>query len=150
MALGDDVIIKMFELCTDVPMDEIKKMEKEMKSGANPRDYKMKLAFTIVGQYNDQAAAREAEKHFKGLFQEKEAPKEMKVFKTSKEKINIIDVLVEAGLCASNGDAKRNIEQGGVKADGHILEGWDVDIMPTKEGVVIQKGKRHFVRVIKK
>ena len=150
MALGDDVIIKMFELCTDVPMDEIKKMEKEMKSGANPRDFKMKLAFTVVEQYNNKDAAQAAEKHFKGLFQAKETPDEMKILKTSKDKINIIDVLVESGLCASKGDAKRNIEQGGVKAEGHILEGWDVDIMPTAEGVVIQKGKRHFVRVIKK
>lgn len=150
MALGDDVILKMFELCTNVPLDNIKKMEDEMAGGANPRDFKMKLASTIVEQYNDKDAAKAAAEHFKNLFQKKDTPDEMEELKTSKDKINIIDVLVESNLCASKGDAKRNIEQGGVKADGHVLEGWDVEIVPSKEGVVVQKGKRHFVKVIKK
>jgi len=150
MALGDDVIIKMFELCTDAPMGEIAKMEKEMKAGANPRDYKMKLAFTIVGMYHNSESAERAEKHFKNLFQEKETPEEIEEYAINKEKINIIDLLVDSGMVASKSDAKRLIEQGGVKANGHVLEGWDVDIMPDKKGVVIQKGKRHFLRIIKK
>ena len=150
MALGDDVILKMFELCTNVPLDNIKKMEDEMAGGANPRDFKMKLASTIVEQYNDKDAAKAAAEHFKNLFQKKDTPDEMEELKTSKDKINIIDVLVESNLCASKGDAKRNIEQGGVKVDSHVLEGWDAEIVPSKEGVVVQKGKRHFVKVIKK
>jgi len=150
MALGDDVILKMFELCTDVAMDDIKKMESEMAGGANPRDFKMKLAFEIVEQYNDRAAAKKAEEHFKNLFQKKDAPDEMAELNVTADKINIIDVLVDSKLCQSKGDAKRNIEQGGVKADNHVLEGWDVEIIPTEEGVIVQKGKRHFVKVIKK
>lgn len=150
MALGDDVILKMFELCTDIPMGDIRKMKDEMANGANPRDFKMKLAFEIVARYNDKGAAKKAEEYFKNLFQKKETPDQMVELKISFDKINIIDALVESGLCASKGDAKRIIEQGGVKADGHILEGWDADIIPTSKGVVVQKGKRHFVKVIKK
>lgn len=149
MALGDEVILKMFAYCTDVAKDEIKDMAQKMSQGANPRDFKMKLAFEIVSIYNGEAAAKKAEQHFKGLFQRKDVPDRMKILKLD-EKINILDFLVRAKMAASRGDARRLIEQGGVKVDGHILEGWDVDIVPTKKGVVLQKGKRHFVKIVKK
>jgi len=150
MALGDDVIIKMFELCTDVPMADIKKMEKDLAAGANPRDLKARLAFTITEMYSSANDARRAEEHFNNLFKDKGVPEEIETYAVNKEKINIIDVLVDSGLVGSKSDAKRLIEQGGIKADGHTLEGWDVDIVPTAKGVVIQKGKRHFIKVIKK
>ncbi|MDD4995249.1 MAG: tyrosine--tRNA ligase [Patescibacteria group bacterium] len=149
MALGDDVIMKMFELCTDLAMEEINKISAGLKSGANPRDAKMRLAFEIVKIYNNESVARRAEESFKKLFQEKETPEDIKEFKTGKAKMNIIDALVDTGLAASRGDARRLIEQGGVKADGHVLEGWDTEIMPTAKGIVIQKGKRFFVKIIK-
>ena len=150
MALGDEVIIKMFAYCTDVAKDEIKKMAQEMAQGANPRDYKMRLAQEIVSLYQGAPAADKAEKHFKSLFQDKAAPTKMKVHKIAAKKINIVELLIKTGLCSSKSDARRLIEQGGVKADGHALEGWDAEVIPTAKGVVIQKGKRHFVKVIKK
>ena len=150
MALGDDVIIKMFELCTDVPMSEIKKMEKELAAGANPRDLKARLAFTITEMYSSQADAKRAENHFNNLFKDKGTPDDIDEYVIEKDKINIIELLVDSNLVGSKSDAKRLIEQGGIKADGHALEGWDVDIIPTEKGVVIQKGKRHFIKVIKK
>ncbi|MBU0648894.1 tyrosine--tRNA ligase [Patescibacteria group bacterium] len=150
MALGDEVILKMFAYCTDVSKEEIKGMAQKMSQGANPRDYKMQLAHEIVRLYNGAAAAKKAEQHFKGLFQEKAAPSKVKVYKVADKKINIVDLLIKTKLASSKSDARRLIEQGGVKADGHVLEGWDVDIIPTKKGAVVQKGKRHFIKIIKK
>lgn len=148
MALGDEVIVKMFEYCTDVPMAEVKAMEQEMKAGANPRDYKMKLARQIVLQFHGLAKAEAAERHFVGLFQEKSLPEEIKQIKI-KGKTNILDLLITGGLVASKSDGRRLIEQGGIKVDDHVLEGWDVNIFPGDKPVIIQKGKRHFLKVLK-
>ena len=59
---------------------------------------------------------------------------------------NILDLLKETNIVKSKSEAKRLIEQGGIKVDGQtIYEVGDVGI--PEEGVIIQRGKRKFVRV---
>lgn len=147
MALGDEVIIPTFRLCTDLSMDEVREMERAMKAGANPRDYKARLAETIVEMYHGKKAADTAAKNFVKLFREHAAPEEMTEIKLKAEKWNVVELLVETKLAASKSDARRLLEQGGVKIDGHTLEGTDVEVIITKAGHVLQRGKRQFVRI---
>lgn len=144
MSWSDGMIIPGFELCTRVPMAEIKEMEKEMTSGANPRDLKMRLGFEVTKLFLGEAAATEGQKHFATVIQEKEQPEDIP------EKIvndyNIVSVLVQSGLCPTRTEAKRAISQGGVKVDDKQVEASDYYLM-VKSGQVVQKGKRFFVKV---
>ena len=66
-------------------------------------------------------------------------------------KIDIIKALVLSGFCTSNGDARRNIEQGGVFVDDEkvtdIKMTLDIDKLK-KDGVIVKKGKKNFIKVI--
>ncbi len=145
MSIPDDLIIKYFRALTDMPNDEVDEMLKLYRSKSpkwNPREEKARLARTIVSMYHSEAGAKKAEENFISQFSKKETPEEIKEIKVKSK--NILDVLVESGLCASKGEARRNVEQGGVTVDGEVVKDFNFEV---KSGNVIKKGKRHFVKV---
>lgn len=143
MSWTDGMIIGGFELCTDVSDEEIAEISEQLNGDAiNPRDLKMRLAREIVTLYHSQDHAESAQEHFINLFSNKNTPDEIPEFKT--KDLNIISVLVDSGLCSSKSDARRNIEQGGVKVNDEKVTD---DSVSVAAGDVIQKGKRHFVKV---
>jgi len=147
MSMHDDLIVKYFELCTKLPMEEIIEIEQKMKKGANPRDYKAKLAFEIVKMYHGEKAAQEAEKEFNRVFKEKQIPSQIKSYKVAKkDSYKLIDLLVESKLVKSKSEARRLIEQRGVKVDGQIIDDWQKEII-VHQGMVIQVGSRRFIRL---
>ena len=143
MSISDDLIIKYFSLATRVPIEMVEQSREELAGGANPRDLKIKLAHEIVGMYHSEKSAQEAEKYFVSTFSKKEQPDEMPEVKPSS--YDIITVLVEAKFCASKGDARRQIEQGGVKVNGIKVE--TQNFASIQKGDVVQKGSRFFVRI---
>lgn len=146
MSWSDQMIALGFEICTDVPIKDIEDMTKQMKDGANPRDFKMKLAYEIVSLYKGKDQADQAKENFINVFQKKEGPGEdVKEVKVSSR--NIVDILVESGLVDSNSEAKRVIKQGGVKVNEQIVENINLQLAENKTHL-IQKGKRHFIKVI--
>ncbi|MGC9048872.1 MAG: tyrosine--tRNA ligase [Patescibacteria group bacterium] len=146
MSMRDEMILPYFELCTKVPIEEIKKAEREMKQGANPRDFKAKLAFEIVKIYHGENAANEAEKGFEKVFKKREMPTEMQKSKVKSQKYRIIDLLVETKLTPSKSQARRLVEQGGVKIDGKVIDDWQKEII-VHQGMIVQVGPRRFVRL---
>ncbi len=146
MSLNDDLIIKYFELCTDVAMAEIKDIEAELKTGSNPRDAKFKLAGEIVKLYHGEKAASQAGAEFNNVFQKGQQPDEMPVKKMEYRKWKIDDLLSELGLVSSKSDARRLVEQGGVRIDDQVLSDWKATVEVRKD-IVIQVGKRKFVRI---
>jgi len=142
MSIPDALIISYFELCTGVPFTEIKKITEELKRGANPRDVKMKLARVIVTLYHSQKAAENAGKKFAQTFQKKDVPDDIGEIKAVGK--SIVDVLIAAKFASSKTDARRLIEQGGVKIDDVVVTD---SALSVKRGSVIQKGKRFFVKV---
>ncbi|MFH1286633.1 MAG: tyrosine--tRNA ligase [Candidatus Magasanikbacteria bacterium] len=143
MSWTDEAIINGFELCTAMPTDQIDVMNEEMKSGANPRDIKMRLASEVVKTFLDEDAAMKGQEHFGSVVQGKEKPSDMREHRAQSQ--NLVDVLVEAGLCPSKTDARRTIEQGGVKLNDQKVDSIDATIQP---GDIVQKGKRGFVRIV--
>jgi len=146
MFLPDEVIIDCLEMCTELPMAEVKKIETNLKKGLNPRDAKARLAREIVGLYHGSQAAKEAEAEFEKVFAKKEAPSEVPVFKTSKKEYNIVDLLVEAKLAVSKSEARRLISQGGVKVGNKKITDQNKLIKITKN-ILVQVGKRKFLEV---
>ncbi|MCL4514695.1 MAG: tyrosine--tRNA ligase [Firmicutes bacterium] len=154
MSIPDNIMINYFELATDIPMKEIHEIEAGLKAGAlHPRDVKRRLAREIVAIYHGPAAAREAEATFDLIFKKGEAPADIPVVKVPGDELDggrawIVKLLALAGLAGSNGEARRLINQGGVRLDGQVVS--DVDFqVEIGAGRVLQAGKRHFARVEK-
>lgn len=143
MSWSDNLIGIGFELLTKISMAGINKL---MKSNVNPRDTKAKLAREIVTIYHSKKAAQEAGKEFNKIFKEKGLPTEIPRIKINRKKINILDLLVEIKLVSSKAEAKRLIEQKGVKINSKVQEDWKA-IIEIKKGLIIQVGKRHFVKI---
>jgi tyrosyl-tRNA synthetase len=142
MSLKDEYIIKYFYLITRLDVETIKSYEKELKEGANPRDYKILLAKEIVGFYFSEEEANSQEANFISTFSKKEAPDEMP--EITPESYDLISVLIESKLVDSKSNARRVIEQGGVKVNSEVVK----DIKFTvPAGAVVQKGKINFLKV---
>lgn len=145
MSMADDLIIKYFLLCTDVPLKEIDEIDKGLKAGDNPRDAKVRLASEIVTLYHNADSANSAEQEFVNVFKKGGVPDDMPEFKINGER-NIIDLLELCKLIDSRGDAKRLIAQGGVKIDDKKVDDPNKTIK-LKKDMVIQVGKRKFARI---
>jgi tyrosyl-tRNA synthetase len=107
-----------------------------------PRDGKAALARQLVNRLHGEEAARRAEEDFDLKFRKHEIPEEIEE-RTVADPNELVAVLVETGLRSSRGDARRLIEQGGVRINGQKA---DVDAK-LKDGDVLQAGKRRFVRI---
>ena len=143
MSLKDEFVIRYFTLATRVDMETIRGYQAELKKGANPRDIKMKLAVEIVRMYHSEKAARGAQEYFVSTFSKGEIPTDAPKFKP--KNYDVVSVLVESKLVSSKSEARRALEQGGVKVDGVVVK--DIHaIIPA--GSVLQKGKINFVKLL--
>ncbi len=143
MRVKDDLMPQYFELCTDVSLDEVKEMEKQMKKGTNPKEFKMRLAKEIVTLYYGAAAAKDAEEQFIAVFSQGGTPDEMPEVKVKKG-ATLIDVLVDQKLVTSKSEARRLIEQGGLKMNDETV----TSIEATAEKGILKVGKRKFLRIL--
>jgi len=147
MSWPDTIITLGLELCTDVSMEEISQINQEIKQGKmNPRDAKVRLAKEIITVHHNKEAAQEAEKEFNKIFQKKERPSEMPVYKIKAQQIDVLDLLFKIRLALSKSKAKQLIEQGGVKIDDVKIKDWKEKIT-IKDNIIVQVGKRKFVKI---
>lgn len=146
MSMSDDLIIKYMLLCTDVPLKDIDDVDKSLKSGNNPRDAKIMLAKEIVSLYYSKEDADFAEQEFINVFKKGGVPDDILSFELNGDR-NIIDLLELCELVDSRADAKRCIQQGGVKVNNVQVERSD-EVIKLEKDMVIQVGKRRFARII--
>lgn len=148
MSISDDMMWRYFELCTRVEADKIQRMKQACASGANPRDYKVELARNIVGDFHSQSEAKAAVDNFNRVFSRKETPDDIEERSVVSGNYKLARLLVETNLATSNAEARRLIEQGGVRVDGEKVFDTDAQIEPsTDRALLIQIGKRKFLRV---
>jgi len=146
MSWPDGVIVAGLELCTKLPMVEVEAARQALKAGTNPRDLKMKLAFEITKLVHGKKKGEAAQEHFVRTIQKKEAPTEVRSLKYEVRSLNIVALLVKTGLAASKSEARRLVEQGGIRIDGAVVKDAKADIDLTKEKL-LQRGKLQFVKV---
>ena len=139
MSWPDEIINIAFELCTDTPMVEVKKI-------TNPRDAKARLAKEIVAVCHNKKAAELAEKEFNKIFREKKLPSKIPSIRIKEKYLNILSLLVKTKLSSSRAEAKRLVLQKGVKIDNQLQEDWQKAI-EIKKGQVVQVGKKKFVKI---
>ncbi|MDA2935758.1 tyrosine--tRNA ligase [Patescibacteria group bacterium AH-259-L05] len=147
MSMGDDLIEQYFELCTNVSLSDINKVVIAMGRGANPRDFKEKLAYEIVKLYHGENAAHQAQDEFNRVFRDKELPQDIPTYNVKKKKYLLIDLLCESGLTLSKGEARRLIKQGAVEVDKNVIDNWQYECEP-KSGMIIKVGKRRFIKLM--
>ena len=147
MSIPDELMMRYFMLVTDMPIEEQEDMEKRLESGElHPRDAKMLLARTIVRLYHGEEAALEAEEEFKRVFQQRALPTDIPEYAMDAptEPIFVPQFCTDAGLTASNGEARRSIKAGAFKVNG---EKYTEENLTLEEGMIVQVGKRKFVKI---
>ncbi len=155
MSIPDELMVKYYRLASTVPVDQIDAIEKGLAADEiHPNRCKRDLAQNIVAAYYDEEAAKEAEAAFDRQFKQHEVPEDIPEFAadlTPNEEgtVYLAKLIADSGLTKSTGDARRMIDQGGVKINGEAVAAKAYNVAPsTLEGAVIQVGKRKFVRLV--
>ncbi|WP_426348023.1 tyrosine--tRNA ligase [Alloiococcus sp. CFN-8] len=144
MSLPDELIIKYFNLATDIHPDQVERIKERLLKGENPRNIKEELAIEITTLYCGKEEALRAKDNFNKIFQKKELPEEMEKFKLTAG-MQLSEIIRAVGFAESKSEAKRLIAQGAVKIEGiKVLQ----DEVISKGEKVLQVGKRKFGRII--
>jgi tyrosyl-tRNA synthetase len=146
MSIPDEMIVKYFLLGADSEKNKISEVEQKLKKGENPRNLKRELARTIVEKYYNKDSAVEAERHFDKIHLKKDIPDDIPEYKLDSETL-LVDVLSDAKLTASKGEARRLIKQNAVKIDKKTIQ--DINFMLKPKEVFIKVGKRRFLKIVK-
>jgi tyrosyl-tRNA synthetase len=149
MSVSDRLMWRYFELLTDLSAGEILALKTKSESGEeNPRNAKVNLAKFIIKDFHSSEAAQEAEEEFNRRFVKKEIPDDIEETSVVSQTYKLADLLLETNLAASKGEARRLVEQGGVKIDGEKVSNAQAEIkLNGDKSFMIQVGKRKFLRV---
>lgn len=153
MSIPDALVIKYYQLCTSVPVDEVESIQTGLADGsAHPNQVKRRLAREIVTLYHDAEAAGEAEAAFDRVFKQHELPDDIvEVSVDLSDEVYLPAILNELGLVPSNTEGRRAIDGGGVKVDGSVIEAGTYNVPGDSiEGRVVQVGKRRYARPVRR
>ncbi len=146
MRMGDELIVRYLTICTDMPLEEISTIQDRLNDGENPRNLKVLLAKELVTLYHSKEDAEHAEQEFIQVFSNNALPSEIPEHKVTK-RTGLLTIMVDTGLASSNGEARRLIQQGGVKMDGEVITDHSLELMGTTTGIILQRGKRKVVKI---
>lgn len=148
MSIPDTLTVRYFRYLTELGAKEASEIESELASGVlHPREAKASLAREIVSAYHGSAEAEKASEEFDRVFRAKELPEQMETILLSKNDWDIVSLLNEAKLVASKGEARRLIQQGGVKINGAKVQDEKHQVSLSQNPVTVQCGKRKFARI---
>jgi tyrosyl-tRNA synthetase len=146
MRIQDDAMRDWYTLLTSVPMEEVEK-----RLAGDFREAKAGLAEEVASFFHGREAAVAAREAFDRQFRDHEVPEDVPVVAWPKsapaEGVALANLLKDLGLEKSTSDARRNIEQGGVKLDGEIVRDPKAVVKAPPKELLIQVGKRRFARV---
>lgn len=148
MSISDTLMWRYIELLSFESLDTLRRWQKEVEAGRNPREIKVAFAQEIVARFHSQVDASQALADFEARFSRGALPDNIpeKTLRIHVDKLPISHLLKLSGLTASTSEALRMIEQGGVKLDGNKVNDKAITI-PLNATVIIQIGKRKFAKV---
>jgi tyrosyl-tRNA synthetase len=147
MSITDALMWRYYDLLSFRSNAAIAALQAEVAGGRNPRDVKFLLCEEIIERFHGRAAAVGAREEFIARFQQGEMPEDMpeKTLETGGDGIGIAAALSRCGLTASNSEAFRLIQQGGVRIDGEPVSDRGLQLRPGFSGI-LQVGKRKFCK----
>lgn len=152
MSLSDSVLPIYLTVASDLPDAQVNEFKQQLQAtSVNPRDIKLVLAKDIVRQFHNAQAAEDAEQEFLRVFSRRELPSEMETFPLVAP-TPVIDLLVATHFAPSKSEARRLVQQGGVKLDDDKIAQIDAVIAPSTDGQprILSVGRRKFVKLIGK
>ena len=151
MSISDALMPTYYELCTDVPMDEVRALTDA--NATHPREAKKRLAREIITLYHSADDAQAADDEFERVHREHQVPDDMPEVAVPAEicdadgHARVTALLVAAGLAPSSGEAKRLVQQGGVSVDGAKISD-PAGTLRVQTGQVVKVGKNRFARLL--
>ncbi len=150
MRVSDELMYRYYQLLTDIKPQELAQLKSDVQSGAkHPRDVKVNLAKFLVQRFHSLSAAQGAEDEFNRVFAQKGLPDEVKDFEVQAEsQVSLASIMVKAQICASNSEATRLIEGGGVQIDGQKIQDKKFKLdLKVGDSFLLKAGKKHFLKV---
>jgi tyrosyl-tRNA synthetase len=138
MSVSDELMFRYYELLTQYDLKAVKAL--------HPREAKANLAEELTATYHGSEAAKAARTEFDKVFARKDLPENLEEYIVDKKTVRLLDLLVTSGLTISRNEARRLIEQGGVKVNGEKIVA-DGDITVDGE-LILQAGKRKFKKIL--
>lgn len=157
MSITDELVPLYYRLCSTLSVDEVDAIDAAFAAGtADPYALKRELAANIVDLYHGEGEGQRAMAAFDAQFKKNEVPEDVPEFaasivETNEEgKVYLGKLLVDLELVRSAGDARRQIDGGGVKIDGGPVGAKCYNVEPglLSAGTVIQVGKRRWARLV--
>ncbi len=149
MSISDELMWRYYELMTDKTPEQISDLRSKCDNGeVNPRNAKVDLAKSIIADFHSFEAAAAAEEEFNRRFVEKEIPADIDQVSFAAGDHKITELLVETGLTSSKAEAKRLIEQGGVRINGEKASNTNEEVTIAGEPTLVQVGKRKFLNIV--
>ncbi len=148
MSISDELMLRYYELLSDIPLDEFNALKKGMRAGkVNPKDAKIRFAKEIVTRFHGSIEADAAHANFERVFKKKDIPEDIEVEKMTRSQIGawLPKLLAAVNMVPSTSEAKRMISQGAVTINGVKMTGEDV---PPGDELIIKVGKRKFKKVL--
>ena len=149
MSVSDDLMIRYYELLSDMPLNELESLRSRVKNGSiHPMEAKKQLGREMVARYHGADAAAQAEENFVRRFRDNQTPDDMPeiVLAADEGKTLLCKVLAQSDLVKSNSEGRRAVQQGGVKVNGEKVSDENLEIACSGE-YIIQVGKRRFAKV---
>ncbi len=153
MSIPDDLLPQYLQLLLEWPAEKVREALEAVEAGqVNPRDLKDEMAREIVATYHGEDAAQEASEEFRRVFSQRELPSEMPDVEVAAEDLTngaiwIIKLVRAAGFAPSNSEARRLVQQGGVRINDEPIKD-DTASVVVKTGDVLKVGRRRFGRIV--
>jgi tyrosyl-tRNA synthetase len=152
MSISDELMWRYFTYILCMPDDDVADLREAVEQGRrHPRDVKDDLARRLVTQFYDAEAAAAASAEFARVFSKGRLPDNMPVVmlgdaQLKEGRIGVIDLIMAADLCKSRGEARRLVQQGGMRIDDEKVSDPFQEIA-IRDGMILKAGKRRFARV---
>ncbi|MGV0005576.1 MAG: tyrosine--tRNA ligase [Candidatus Porifericomitaceae bacterium WSBS_2022_MAG_OTU9] len=147
MSISDTLMWRYLELLSFRSLAELQQLKQQAEQGRNPRDIKHELAMEITARFHDCKKAEAAKGAFIERFQNKQTPEEVPLVQLPPGDWNLAAMIKEAGLAPSTSEARRLVQQGAVRVNGHRMED-PLQNMVVEEELLLQVGKRRIAKII--
>jgi len=150
MSVSDELMFRYYELLSDLSVEEIALLKKELNNGAlHPKAVKMRLARELTERFHSPEEALAAERNFEQVFAKHQVPDDIpeRRITVGEDAIWLPKLLLDAGLVKSTSDGRRMVKQNAVSLDGEKVTDVDMNI-PARGGVLVKVGKRRFCQVV--
>ncbi len=148
MSISDTLMLRYFELLSDLSSEEIAGLQTRLESGEmHPKTVKQKLALELTARFHSANEALQAQENFDNVFARHDLPDDMIEYTIpSGEKIWLPKLLTDTQLVSSTSEGRRMIGQNAVSIDGEKITDANFEVEPSGT-VILKVGKRRFCRV---